>query len=116
MSKNIKNVHFFLTKVGASGFPTVRRDTVEVKMGDNSTHQGSIKPMAFGMARTWLNPERTANITNYHAYIRLVTNHQYKSELIPLHVLPDHDPREHRPIYAELRYDHDEYYTVSDFH
>ncbi|XP_033217361.1 uncharacterized protein LOC117173087 [Belonocnema kinseyi] len=108
-------VVIFESIVGASCFQITRRDIVEVKMEDNSSYRGSIDPMAFGMARTWLNPSRTANITSYHVYVRLFTNHQYKSELIPVNVLSGHDPRQHRPTYAELRYIDDEYYTASDF-
>lgn len=83
-------------------------------MTDNSTFRGELIYYSWRIP-DWMQPGGAERTSNYHAFMRMPFNINFKSELFPLHPLPGHDPSVHGPTYAEIRVERNYYYTASKF-
>ncbi|XP_033217425.1 uncharacterized protein LOC117173136 [Belonocnema kinseyi] len=109
----------FLAFKNACGFNVVDDYTIGVKMSDNSTYRGAIETIFYSGVCQWMQPGEAATTRNYLAFIRLRTqlsnSEHFSSKLVPFYPRRGHEPWHDHPTFAELRLEHNEYYTASDF-
>lgn len=103
--ENLMNVHFFLTKSGAGGFPEIEDDHVIALFTGGTIREGDIKTHDNQFPPRWMQPT-PGKPHVYLAFIRTAENSHFDSELNTeiVHSIK-HKPYDplHNASYAEVR-------------
>ena len=97
------NVHFFLSKLGAEGVPSIYpRSPIVVEMMDGSVFAGQIEEHPIDhLPPAWINPQHQ-KLGDYSFYLRTTYGHRWTSFLRE-RKLPQNPTKPHLPLHIYIQ-------------